>query len=40
LDDELVSEVASTVEEARKLVDAGFDYVCDVDDAKIFRKRK
>ena len=28
------------VEEVCKLVDAGFEYVCEVGDAKIFRKRK
>jgi hypothetical protein len=35
-----VSKAANTVEEVCKLVDAGFDYVCDVGDAKVFRKRK
>jgi len=39
-DDGYVSKVATTVEEVCKLVDAGFDYVCDVGDAKAFRKRK
>ena len=34
------SRVANSVKEARELVEAGFDYVCDVDDHKIFRKRK
>ena len=28
------------VEEACRLVDAGFEYVCDMENAKIFRKRK
>ena len=26
--------------EAIKLVEAGFEYVCDIDGAKLFRKRK
>jgi len=37
---EYVSKVATSIEEACKLVDAGFEYVCDVDGAKIFRKPK
>ncbi len=37
---EYVSKVAKNVKEARKLVDAGFEYICDVDGAKIFRKPK
>ena len=39
-DDEYVSKVAKTVKEAQELVEAGFDYVCDVEGYKIFRKRK
>ncbi len=38
--DEWTSSVAKSVEEACKLVDAGFEYVCDFNGAKIFRKRK
>jgi len=38
--DEYVSKVAWNLEEACKLVDAGFDYVTDVDGARVFRKRK
>lgn len=38
--EEYVSKVATTVEETQKLVEAGFEYVCDLDDVKIFRKRK
>ncbi|MDX1813859.1 MAG: tyrosine-type recombinase/integrase [Candidatus Bathyarchaeia archaeon] len=34
------SEVAETVEEARKLVEAGFEFVCDMDSCKLFRKPK
>jgi integrase len=39
-DDEYVSAVAKTVDEARKLVEAGFEYITDVDGVKVFRKRK
>ncbi|MCJ7632473.1 tyrosine-type recombinase/integrase [Candidatus Bathyarchaeota archaeon] len=38
--DDYSSQVAKTVEEACKLVDSGFDYVCEIDGSKIFRKRK
>jgi integrase len=34
------SAVANTVEEARKLVKAGLEFVCDMDDHKLFRKPK
>jgi len=33
-------KVASTVEEALRLVEVGFEYVTDLDEKKIFRKRK
>lgn len=35
-----VSKVARTEKEACELVDAGFDYVCDFNSAKIFKKPK
>jgi len=38
--DEFHVRVAKTVDEACKLLEVGFDYVCDIDDAKLFRKRK
>ncbi|MGF3572996.1 MAG: tyrosine-type recombinase/integrase [Candidatus Bathyarchaeia archaeon] len=38
--DEYVSKAAWTLEEAQKLIEAGFEYVCDVEGAKLFRKRK
>ena len=38
--DEYVSKVAWNLEEACKLVECGFDYVTDVEGAKLFRKRK
>jgi len=38
--DEYSSAVAKTLDEARKLVEAGFEYVTDIDGSKLFRKRK
>jgi integrase len=38
--DEYVSAVASTVEECRKLIEQGFEYVTEIDGVKLFRKRK
>jgi integrase len=38
--DEYVCKVARTVEDAKNLVEDGFDYVTDVDGMKLFRKRK
>ena len=34
------SATAQTIEEARKLVETGFQYVCDVEGLKLFRKPK
>jgi hypothetical protein len=39
-DEKFVSPVARTVDEARKLVEVGFAYVTEIDDVKIFRKRR
>jgi integrase len=38
--DEYHSTVASTVEEGRKLLEEGFEYVCQKDELMLFRKRK
>jgi hypothetical protein len=38
--DEYHSAVAKTLDEARKLLEEGFDYVCQKDDTMLFRKRK
>jgi integrase len=38
--DEFVCKVAKTVQDARQLVEDGFDYVTDIDGMKLFRKRK
>jgi hypothetical protein len=37
---EFISKVAKNEKDICALVDAGFDYVCDPDEYKIFRKRK
>jgi hypothetical protein len=37
---EYISKVAKTEKEVCKLVEAGFEYVTDLKEAKIFRKRK
>ena len=39
-DEEYTSAVAETVDEARKLIEAGFEYVTEMDEASLFRKRK
>jgi integrase len=39
-DDEYHSATAKTVEEACKLIESGFDYVTEMEDIKIFKKRK
>jgi integrase len=39
-DDEYVARVASSEKTVCELVEAGFEYVCDHDGSKIFRKRK
>lgn len=35
-----ICKVASTVEEAKELIEVGFEYVCEFGDVKAFRKRK
>jgi len=39
-EDEYIAKVAHTEEEVCKLVEAGFEYVCDYNGSKIFKKRK
>ena len=39
-DDDYASMVAKNVEETYKLVEAGFEYICDMGGFKIFRKHK
>jgi integrase len=38
--EEYLSAVAETIGEARKLIESGFSFVCDMDGAKLFSKRK
>jgi hypothetical protein len=38
--DDYHSATAETIEEVCKLVDAGFEYVCERNDVQVFRKRK
>jgi hypothetical protein len=38
--DQFHSAVAKTIEEAKELVEAGFECVCDIDNHKFFRERK
>jgi integrase len=39
-DDGFVCKVAKTVQEASVLIENGFEYICAIDDAKLFKKRK
>jgi integrase len=39
-DDDYVCKAAANVKEASELIEAGYEYVCDVDHVKLFRKRK
>jgi integrase len=39
-EDDFVCKAAKTVQEASQLIEAGFEYVCEVDGVKLFRKRK
>jgi len=38
--EEFTTRVATTVEEDRELLEAGFEYITERDGAKIYRKRK
>lgn len=38
--DDFISKTAKTIEEACQLIEGGFEFVCDFDGKKIFRKRK
>jgi len=38
--DDYTSQAVKNVEEAQKLIEAGFEYVCSFEDVKLFRKRK
>jgi hypothetical protein len=38
--EEFACKVAENVEEAKALIESGFEYVTEVDGVKLFRKRK
>jgi hypothetical protein len=38
--DEYCSAVANNVDEAKKLIEAGFEFVCSHNETMLFRKRK
>ena len=38
-DDEFISRVATSLKGARLLIEAGFEYITDIDNYKLFRKR-
>ncbi|MEM2336915.1 MAG: hypothetical protein QXR79_05240 [Candidatus Bathyarchaeia archaeon] len=39
-EEKFISEAGWTLEEAQKLVKARFEYVCEIEGARLFRKRK
>ena len=39
-DDEYICKTAENVKEAKELIEAGYQYICDMDSLKLFRKRK
>jgi len=39
-EDDFACKAARTLDEASKLIEAGFEYVTEMDDVKLFRKRK
>jgi hypothetical protein len=38
--DEFVCKIAKTPNEIQELIENGFEYICDMDGSKFFRKRK
>ena len=38
--EEYLSATANTIEDAQKLIEAGYEYISELDGVKIFRKRK
>jgi len=39
-EDDYVCKTATTVQEARELIEVGFEYICEIEATKLFRKRK
>jgi hypothetical protein len=38
--EEYISKAVLIIDEARQLIEAGFEYVCEIQGAKLFKKRK
>lgn len=38
--EDFICKVASTIEEAKTLVESGFQFICDFNGAKLFKRRK
>jgi hypothetical protein len=38
--EEFICKEASNVDVAKTLIEAGFDYICELNDVKLFRRRK
>ena len=39
-DDDYICRAAANVKEATELIEAGYEYVCDMENVRLFRKRK
>jgi hypothetical protein len=39
-DDEYVCRIAGNIDQAKQLIESGFDYVTGIDEHKLFRNRK
>jgi hypothetical protein len=39
-DDEYVCRIADNIDQAKQLIESGFDYVTNIDEHKLFRKRR
>ncbi len=39
-EDEHVCKAATTIRQASELIEVGYEYICEIDDVKLFRKRK
>lgn len=39
-DEEYISKNGRTIDDARQLIEVGFEYVCQIEDTKLFRKHK
>jgi len=39
-EDEYICKAATTAKQASELIETGYEYVCEIEDIKLFRKRK